>query len=145
MARYTAAIESRLAPSAAFAYMASFDNAREWDPSVTDARRLDAGALAVGSSFSVVSRFAGRSVPLVYEITRLDEPRLVTLTATKRAFASVDTIVVEPHGAGSRVIYEARLDFRGAARLAEPLMQALFRRIGARAAASLRTELNRSR
>ena len=145
MARYTASIDSRLTPAAAFAYMASFDNAKEWDPSVIEARRLDSGDLRLGSSFRVVSRFAGRPVPLEYQITRLEAPRLVTLTATRQAFESRDTIVVEPHGAGSRVTYEARLVFHGAARLAEPLMQLLFSRVGARAAASLRTELNRSR
>ena len=37
MARYVTSIESRLTPAGAFAYMADFSHASEWDPSVVEA------------------------------------------------------------------------------------------------------------
>ncbi len=145
MARYTTTIDSALSPAAAFAYMASFDNAREWDPSVVEARRLDSGELAVGSAFAVVSKFAGRSVPLQYRITELDATRRVVLEAWNGTFGSVDTITVAPAaGDASTVTYDARLVFKGVARFADPLMQLAFNRVGRKADASLRVHLNRS-
>ncbi len=143
MARYVTTIDSSLSPSAAFAYMASFDNAREWDPSVVEARRLDSGELGKGSAFHVVSKFAGRSVPLRYEITEFDAGRRVVLEAWNGTFGSVDTITVVPAGAASRVTYDARLVFKGVSRITDPLMQLVFNRVGKKADASLRIHLNR--
>lgn len=145
MARFTTTIDSALAPAAAFAYMASFDNAVQWDPSVVEARRLDSGELAVGSAFRVVSKFAGRRVPLRYRITQLDDGRRVVLEAWNGTFGSVDTITVAPAGDASTVTYDARLVFKGAARVLDPVMQLVFNRVGRKADASLRVHLNRSR
>ncbi len=144
MARYTTTIASTMSPDAAFAYLASFDNAREWDPSVVQARRLDSGELAVGSAFEVVSKFAGRAVPLRYEITQLEVGRRVVLEAWKGSFGSIDTITVGAAERGATVTYDARLVFVGVARVADPVMQLLFNRVGRQAAASLRVCLNRA-
>jgi hypothetical protein len=145
VAHFTTTIESRLPAAAAFAYMAGFDNAAEWDPSVVEARRLDSGDLRVGSAFHVVSTFAGRRVPLRYEITAFDPDHRVVLEAWSSTFGSVDTITVAPAGDGSRVTYDARLVFKGLSRLADPVMQLVFNRVGRKADASLRTQLNRPR
>lgn len=144
MARYTTTINSALTAEVAFAYMASFDNAVEWDPSVVRASRVDSGDLRVGSAFLIVSRFAGRSVPLRYEIITLHPGRRMTLEARNGTFASIDTITVSPASDGSTVTYDARLVFRGPARIAEPLMRLVFNRVGRRADASLRVHLNRT-
>ncbi len=145
MARFTTTIASSLAPADAFAYMASFDNAQAWDPSVVEARRIDSGELGKGSAFHVVSKFAGRKVPLRYEITEFDAGRRVVLEAWSGIFGSVDTITVAPAGEQSTVTYDARLVFKGVARIADPLMQLAFNGVGKKADASLRTHLNRPR
>jgi hypothetical protein len=145
VARYQTTIDSRLTAADAFAYMASFDNAQEWDPSVVEASRIGSGELQVGSAFNVVSTFAGRRVPLRYEITALDADRRVVLEAWNGTFGSVDTITVTSSGTGSRVTYDARLVFKGISRLANPVMQLVFNRVGRKADASLRTQLNRAR
>lgn len=142
MAHFRTTINSRLAAEAAFTYMATFSNALEWDPGVVEAERLDAGELRRGSSFRIVSVFAGRRVPLRYEITRLEQGHLVVLEAWSTTFGSVDTIIVEPDGTGCRVTYEARLVPKGAMRLADPLLQLLFGRVGRAAEASLQQHLN---
>lgn len=143
MARYATTIDSSLAPAEAFLYMASFDNALEWDPSVVEARRLDSSELGRGSTFAVVSMFAGRRVPLRYAITEFVAGRRVVLEAWTGSFGSVDTITVVAAGTGSQVTYEARLVFKGIARIADPLMQLVFTRVGRKADASLRSHLSR--
>ena len=142
MARYSTTIASKLAPADAFAYMADFSNARVWDPSVSRAEREGDGPIGLGSAFAVIARFAGRDVPLTYEIVAYEPPAKVVLEA-RSGFASRDTITVEEAaGGGSLVHYDALLAFSGVARLADPLMQIVFNRVGAKAKAGLETALN---
>src|SRR3954452_6700318 len=136
MARYVATIRSNRSQDGAFAYMADFTHAREWDPSVTQARRVG------DTSFDLVARFAGRDVPLRYEIIELEAPRLVVLEARRPGFVSRDTITVAPAGPGSVVHYDASLAFSGLGRLLDPVMQRIFNRVGARATAGMQTALN---
>jgi hypothetical protein len=145
MARYATTVDSSLAPAEAFVYMASFDNALEWDPSVVEARRLDGGELGPGSTFRIVSVFAGRRVPLCYEITEFVACTRVVLEAWSGSFGSIDTITVVPARLGSQVTYDARLVFTGVTRIADPLMQLVFTRVGRKADASLRAHLNARR
>ena len=142
MARYVTTIESALPQAAAFAYMADFANARLWDPSVSEARPVDEAPLGLGSAFDLVARFAGRDVPLRYEIVEYDPPRRVVLEARRPRFVSRDTITVEPVGNGSVVHYDATLAFDGLGRLLDPVMQRVFDRVGSRAILGLQTALN---
>ena len=142
MARYTTAVRSKLSAEAAFAYMADFSNARIWDPSVSEARHEGEGPIGLGSTFHVVARFAGRNVPLTYVIVAFEPPTRVVLEA-RSGFVSRDTITVESvAGSGSVVRYDALLTFSGIGRLADPLMQLVFNRVGAKAAAGIAAALN---
>ena len=136
VARYSTTIESTLSPEAAYAYMADFTHALEWDPSVTEATRSGDAA------FDLVATFGGRGVPLHYEIVGAEPPRSIVLEARKPSFTSRDTITVAPAPGGSTVHYDARLEFKGVGRVFDPLMQLLFNRTGAKAAAGMRTALN---
>jgi len=142
MARYVTTIPSTLPQVEAFAYMADFANARRWDPSVSEARRVGEAPLGVGSAFDLVARFGGRDVPLRYEVVDYDAPRRVALEARRPGFVSGDTITVEPAENGSIVRYDATLAFGGLGRLLDPVMQRVFDRVGARATLGLQTALN---
>ena len=142
MARYVTTIESALPQAEAFAYMADFANARIWDPSVSEARRVGEAPIGLGSAFDLVARFGGRDVPLRYEIVEYDSPRRVVLEAKRPKFVSTDTITVEPAQDGSVVHYQARLSFGGVGRLFDPIMQRIFNRVGARASLGMKTALN---
>ena len=141
MARFTTTVPSRRSQAEAFAYLAAFDNAREWDPSVTEASRIGNESLGVGTAFEVVSRFGPRLVPLTYAIVRYEPDRLVVLEARSNGFVSTDTITVEPVGDASRVTYDALLEFGGLGRFADPVLQLVFTRVGRRAEARLREVL----
>ena len=142
MARYTTSVASSLSPAAAFAYMAAFENAQQWDPGVATATRVDSGPVTLGTRFRLETVTAGRRLPLVYEVTAFDADRSFTVTAESASLRSVDTVRVEPAGDGSLVTYDAVLGFRGALVLASPLLPLVFRRIGDRAAAGLMVALN---
>jgi hypothetical protein len=138
MPRYRVSIDSRKPPSETFAYLAAFDNIRDWDPSVVSARRLDEGAVRLGSTFEVVVRIGRRELPLRYEIVRFEPREVVAVEANARWFRSFDVITVTPAGSGSVVNYDALLDLRSLAKLAGPFMGRAFRKIGDDAAAGLR-------
>src|SRR4249920_3292944 len=116
MARYVTTIESVLPQVEAFAYMADFANARLWDPSVREARRVGEAPIGIGSAFDLVARFGGRDVPLRYAIVEYDAPRRVALEAARPGFTSRDVITVESAGSGSVVHYDATLAFSGLGR-----------------------------
>ena len=141
MAHYVARIPVSVTRSAAFAYLSRFDRAADWDPGVEAGEMLTPEPVEVSSRFRLVARFFGRRIPLDYEIIEYDRDERIVLRAENRSVRSVDTLTFEDDDNGSAVVYDARLDAKGIARLAEPLLSVVFRRIGDRAAAGLRTHL----
>ena len=144
MATYSVRVPSSLPPAEAFAYMARFSNAAEWDPGVVGAEELTPGPPEIGrSTYRLKVGFAGRQVPLDYHVADIDEPTRVVFVAENGQVRSVDTISVSPsEGGGSVVSYDATLSLKGVAVLLTPFLGRSFRRIGDRAAAGLRTKLN---
>ena len=130
MARYSTTIESTLSPDDAFAYMADFSNARHWDPSVDEASRSDSGAPGEGSTFDLVVRFGGRSIPMRYETLSYEEPRTRRARVAAAAFhlARHDHRRPRRDGLDRALRRAARVQRRG--RAFGPLMQLLFNRTG---------------
>ena len=86
---------------------------------------------------------AARKLPMHYETAAFDATaRRVVLQANNPRFVSRDTITVTPATGGSSVHYEPR-STSGAARLFDRVLQLLFDRTGDKAAAGMRTALNR--
>jgi hypothetical protein len=141
MPRYRVSIHSPKPTSETFAYLAAFDNIRDWDPSVASAKRLDDGEVRLGSAFEVVVRVGKRELPLRYEVVRFEAGELIALEATARWFRSYDVISVAAKGAGSVASYDALLELKSLAQLAAPLMGRAFSKIGDDAAAGLRRVL----
>ena len=83
MATYRTEIDSPRSPGEVFEYLATFSNARDWDPSVAEAEPLSAGRAEVGSVYRLGVRTAGRVVPLDYEVVALDRPHRVVLEARR--------------------------------------------------------------
>ena len=137
MPRYHAVIRTPADPESAFAYLSRFDSAAEWDPGVASATMSTTEPVRLGSRFRLLARFAGRTIPLEYEIVDFDPNRRVILRAENSFIRSTDTITFEAEGSGTRVVYDALLEPKRARWLADPLLQRSFRRIGDRAAAGL--------
>jgi carbon monoxide dehydrogenase subunit G len=139
MARYRAIVELPLALEDAFAYMSDFANAAEWDPGIVAAHRIGDGPIAAGSRFHLESRFLGRTTPIVYEIESCDPPHRVVFAGENGAVTSRDVLTFERSGEGTRLDYDAELFLKGpAARLADPVLALVFRRVGDRALEGLR-------
>ena len=137
MATFTTTIVSPLASDDAFARMAAFDRAPEWDPA-TEASVLVGDERGLGAAFDVTTGFGGKTHVVRYRMTRYEPPHRFVLEATlPNGIGLRDEITVAPAGRGSRVTYDARILPRGVWRLADPVFAIVFRRIGARAVPGL--------
>jgi Polyketide cyclase / dehydrase and lipid transport len=138
---YRAQIDAAKGQDEVFEYLATFSNAREWDPGVTDGEALTPGPAVLGSVYRLGVRIAGRSRPFDYRVIDIERPRRVVLQARHGRIVSTDTITVEWAGSRSRVRYEAVLEGRGMLRLASPVIARVFSSMAERATAGLRTAL----
>ncbi len=141
MARYVDAIDLPVPVEKAFDYLADFSRTAEWDPGVVEAERLTAGPIGVGSRFRVVVAFCGARIPLEYEIAEFERPHRVVFSGGDASVHSVDEVTFAPRPGGTRVTYEARLHLAGIRRLADPLLDLLFQRIGRLAVRGLRERM----
>ena len=81
-------------PADVFEYLARFSNAAYWDPGVSSAEDITPGPPAYGSTYRLVVRFLGLSVPLEYRIEEIDTPKRVVLRAENSMVRSTDVIEV---------------------------------------------------
>ena len=116
-------------PQRVIDYLKDFSHAEEWDPGTESCTRNGAGPVEVGSTWHNVSKIAGVSTELTYELTELTGKRIV-LVGTNETATSTDTITVVPSGSGSEVTYEAVIEMKGAAKLAAPMVKVVFEKIG---------------
>ena len=75
MATYRTSVSSPRRPEDVFRYLARFSNAAQWDPGVSSGEDMTPGAPAKGSTYRLVVRFLGLSVPLQYRIEEIDAPK----------------------------------------------------------------------
>jgi hypothetical protein len=143
MARFREVIETPADVSRAFAYVADFTTAAEWDPGILESRSSDEGPPRVGSRYDVLAEFRGRTIPFRYEVLELVEGERIVIRGEGDKATSDDTILFEPAGTGTRVTYEADLRMKGAWRLAEPFLGGTFAEMGRKALAGLKRELDR--
>ncbi|MBW8730697.1 MAG: SRPBCC family protein [Terrabacter sp.] len=116
------------APAVVIDYLKDFANAEEWDPGTESCTRVDDGPIAVGARWHNVSKIAGVTTELDYELTELTDTRVV-LVGRNDSATSTDTITVLPSGEGSEITYHADLDMHGLANLAAPAMKLVFEKL----------------
>lgn len=142
MARYRATIDTDRSIEEVFAYLSDFSTTQEWDPGVLEAERLNGRAVGHGSEFRLVARFLGRNAELTYRIIEYEPPHAVTLLGENASVLSRDRITFETAPAGTSVTYDAELTLKGLARIADPLLGLVFKRVGDRALDGMRRKLS---
>lgn len=115
----------------AVAYLADFANAVEWDPgTVTCVRNGDPSAPVLpGATWTNTSKVLGRETQLQYELVTRQPDHVVLQGSNKTADSTDDIGVTGLDGGRSRIRYEATITFKGAARVADPLMQLVFKKV----------------
>lgn len=138
-------IQVARAPAEAFAYVADFSNAAEWDPGIPEARKLTDGSVREGTEFEVVALFRGKRQRFRYVVTTFEPEGRLALTGEGEKARSVDEITFEPTEAGTRIVYVATIRLKGIARVAEPLLAPTMNRMADDALAGLKSVLDQPR
>ncbi len=146
MARITAHLEVPTAVRPAFDHVADFTTTVDWDDSITEATRLDTGAIGLGSCFRVQLKLGLATVPLEYVITTYTPPSdatpgRVVLTTTGPLHRGEDDVRFQATADGTHVTWTARFALRGPGLLLDPLLGIGFRRTAAAAVAGLERSL----
>jgi carbon monoxide dehydrogenase subunit G len=136
-------IETSMPPEDAFAFVADFANAARWDPGVATSERTSPGPVEIGATYRLGVRMAGRVVPMAYEVTALDAPRLVVLEGTGRGVRAIDEIRFSPLDGGTRIDYTADIRLVGLLRPAGPFAGPALERIARAARDGMRAALER--
>ena len=129
MARISEPLTLDIPQELAFDRVADFTTTAIWDPGISETRRLDDGALGVGSRFEVQSRQGPVTVPLVYEITTYDRPHRVVLETKGLLHQGKDDVTFESVEGGTLVTWNAQFRLRGPGRLVDPALAIGFRRV----------------
>lgn len=124
-----------------FAFVGDFATTKDWDPGVSDSRKVTDGPVGVGTRYAVDVVFGARTLPMTYEVTTWDPPNRVVLRGEGSTVTAVDDIRFEATERGTRVRYSADLRLKGLLRLAEPFMKGRFEKTGKDAIAGMRRSL----
>lgn len=130
MAHYKAIVHTELPPAQAFALMADFSNAQDWDPATVESHQLGEGPVAVGARFELEMKIFGRENSIVYEVVEYDSPSRIVLRGENAGSVSIDEISVAPHDSGAAVTYEATVTMKGAYKAIGPLFAPVFKKMG---------------
>jgi len=124
-----------------FAYVADFTKVAEWDPGIRSSTRVS-GDGGIGTRYQVEATFAGRVVPMTYEIVEREDLKRVVLRGTAPTAEAIDDICFEADGGGTRITYRAEFTLKGALRFFALLLRPVFIRLGKKAMAGLEATLN---
>ncbi|MBL0746403.1 SRPBCC family protein [Nocardioides baculatus] len=129
-------------PDAAYAYLADFTHAEEWDPGTQTCERTS-GDGGVGTTYRNVSTFLGREVEITYTTAELAPPTRVHLRGTNEQFEGHDIFEITAAGRGSQVRYTAEMSFSGLSRFASPVVAAYLPILARKTVDQLRASLDR--
>lgn len=143
MAHYRTSVRTPWSAARAYDYMKDLGRFDEWDPGIKQAVRVSGPVGERGSTYDLTVGGVGKDTVMRYEIVEADAPRRIEARSRTAVLESIDviTVVTDPASDGSIVTYDAELRLRGLLRLADPLLGLAFHRIGDRAAAGLREQL----
>ena len=141
-------IDTTLPPGEAFAFVADFENAAEWDPGVATSRRVvtASGArepVGVGSRYELGVRMAGRVAPMEYVVRTWEPPQRVVLMGSGSGVEAVDDIRFSATPDGTRIDYTADIRLRGLMRIFAPFAGGALRSVARNARDGMQRTLDR--
>lgn len=112
-----------------WAFMSDFTTTQQWDPPTVTTERVS-GDGGVGTQYQNTSRVFGHDTEILYTVVECRPPELLRLHGRSDSFEAVDTVTVSSVGAKTMVQYTADFTFRGATKLATPLLAVGLQKIG---------------
>ena len=142
MARYVGTILTPKPAEEVYDYMADFRSVEQWDKTVTEAKLIGNQQPGKGARFKVTFKLAGRENTFEYETIEAERPHRLLLRAESGTVISLDEVTVREVAQGTELTYDAKLEPKGIAKVADPALGLLFKRLGDNAAKGLARELD---
>jgi carbon monoxide dehydrogenase subunit G len=143
MARLHETLETTLPTDRAFAFIADFANAQQWDPGVVWSSAASEEPPAIGSCYQLGVRMGNRVLPMEYRITTLEHDARVVLEGSGSGVQAVDDIRFESTATGTRIDYLADIRLTGMLRLVAPFAGRAFASIAGNARTGMQQTLDR--
>lgn len=124
------------------AYLSDFTSTNEWDPGTVRTERIE-GDGGPGTVYRNVSSFAGRDTELTYVVQELVPGERITLRGENRTVVAHDTMSFRGDTDQTEVTYVAKFEFKGLARIFEPLLRLPMNKLGDDAEKGMREALDR--
>jgi uncharacterized protein YndB with AHSA1/START domain len=113
MAPIVESVEISRRPEDVFRYVTDPDHLRDWQASVVDVKKEEAGPIHPGSRVVVTRQMRRRTQPMTMQIAELDPPRHWTIRGLDSPVRGSVDGTVEPLGEGDRSRVTIKLDFEG--------------------------------
>lgn len=126
----------------AFEYTSDFSNISDWDPGVTESKKIGTAAMGIGTRFDLTVKVGVGTTSMTYEITQYEPPNRVVLIGSGSKLDATDIITFTEIPDGTLVDYTADLSFKGLLGLAAPLLAGPARTAGTRALDGLAAALD---
>lgn len=134
---WTAAPVERVA-----AFLSDFTTSAQWDPHTVSCTRTEgkgSGGLGVGARYRNVQKIAGRTSTLSYRVVEYEPGRRIVFEGGNDTVHTRDEMVFDRDSAGrTSVTYTVDVTVRGAAKVAQPLVPAVMKKIADDGAAGMR-------
>ncbi len=124
MAPIVHTVEISRSPEDVFTYLTDLEHFTEWQEQVVSARRLDDGAMRVGSKASLTRRMGKREQTFTTELTDWDPPRSYAFRGIDGPVRPIGKGTLEPmaDGAGTRFTFSIDFEGHGIGKLLVPLL-----------------------
>ena len=116
--------------SPVFKYTSDFGNIQDWDPGVIASKKKTAGTVGVGSVYDLTLKFGPFRPGMQYVITEYTPNVRVVLKGKGDAFSATDTISFIQTGDGTRIDYQAKIEFSGFADHLEIFLRPILKKTG---------------
>ena len=127
-----------------FEFTSEFSNIELWDPGVASSIKTSAGAVQVGTQYDLILKYGLFRPKMQYRITHYEPYSKVVLKGSGESYSATDTICFFSTNTGTRIDYQAKIEFSGFASKIEPLLSPFLRRIGKHAVQGLEKTLDPS-
>jgi uncharacterized protein YndB with AHSA1/START domain len=114
----TITIERR--PDEVFGFLAQFENVPLWNYAISETRKIDGGAVGVGSRYRQTRTLPSQREE-TFEVTEFEPGRRLAIRGDLGPFRSEVTYVLDPTDTGTTITNTMNLQPTGAARLIAPL------------------------
>ncbi|WDP84927.1 MAG: SDR family NAD(P)-dependent oxidoreductase [Desulfobacter sp.] len=130
MIRLKESIQVRKNINFVFDYTSDFSRIQEWDPGVISSKAVEPGRTGVGSVYDLKLKFGFFRPKIQYRVVEYQPNAKLVLKGRAESFTAMDTIQFQADNTGTRIDYQADIEFSGVGKYLEPCLVPILKQTG---------------